>query len=161
MERLAKILLKHNISISSVESFTVGGFASRIGSISGISAVYRGSLVSYQTRIKRDVLNIDEKIIETYGVVSKEIAGLMAINGQKMFDSDLCVSFTGNAGPHPMEDKPVGLIYIGIAYKDYISTFAYELSGGRQDIVKQAISIGIEKILEILKSDLKLNCIDE
>ena len=161
MEKLALELIERNISISSVESFTVGSFANSIGSISGISKVYRGSLVSYQTRIKRDVLHIDQEIIDAYGVVSKEVAGLMAINGKKMFESDICISFTGNAGPTPMEDKPVGLIYIGIAYKDYISTFAYELSGGRQDIVKQAISIGIEKILEILKSDLKLNCIDE
>ena len=66
MDELAKTLIQYNISISSVESFTVGGFANRIGSISGISAVYRGSLVSYQTRIKRDVLHIDEKIIEKF-----------------------------------------------------------------------------------------------
>ena len=78
MEELAKLLIEKGISISSVESFTVGGFANMIGSISGISAVYRGSLVSYQTRIKRDVLHIDEKIIDQYGVVSKEVAGLMA-----------------------------------------------------------------------------------
>lgn len=98
MEELAQLLIEQGISISSVESFTVGGFANMIGSISGISAVYRGSLVSYQTCIKRDVLKIDEKIIDQFGVVSNEVAGLMAIQGQKMFASDLCISFTGNAG---------------------------------------------------------------
>jgi len=151
MEELAQLLIQRNISISSVESFTVGGFAKIIGSISGISAVYRGTLVSYQTRIKRDVLHIDEKIIDQFGVVSKEVAGLMAIQGQKMFDSDVCISFTGNAGPSAMEGKPVGLIYIGIAYDENIYTFCYRLSGSRDDIQKQAILIGIEKILEILK----------
>lgn len=151
MEELAQLLIQRNISISSVESFTVGGFAKAIGSISGISAVYRGTLVSYQTRIKRDVLHIDEKIIDQFGVVSKEVAGLMAIQGQKMFDSDVCISFTGNAGPSAMEGKPVGLIYIGIAYGENIYTFCYRLSGSRDDIQKQAILIGIEKILEILK----------
>lgn len=151
MEELAQLLIQRNISISSVESFTVGGFAKTIGSISGISTVYRGTLVSYQTRIKRDVLHIDEKIIDQFGVVSKEVAGLMAIQGQKMFDSDVCISFTGNAGPSAMEGKPVGLIYIGIAYGENIYTFCYRLSGSRDDIQKQAILIGIEKILEILK----------
>lgn len=151
MEELAHLLMERSISISSVESFTVGGFANMIGSISGISAVYRGSLVSYQTRIKRDVLHIDDTIIQTYGVVSEEVAGLMAIQGQKMFDSDLCVSFTGNAGPTAMEGKPVGLIYIGIAYQDKIHTFCFELSGTREEIKKQAILLGIEKILNILK----------
>ena len=151
MDELAQLLIERHISISSVESFTVGGFAHQIGRISGISAVYCGTLVSYQTRIKRDVLHIDEKIIDQFGVVSKEVAGLMAIQGQKMFDSDVCISFTGNAGPSAMEGKPVGLIYIGIAYGENIYTFCYRLSGSRDDIQKQAILIGIEKILEILK----------
>lgn len=152
MDELAQFLIKNHISISSVESFTVGGFAHMIGSVSGISAVYRGSLVSYQTRIKRDVLHIDEDIIQTYGVVSKEVASLMASQGQKMFDSDICVSFTGNAGPTAMEGKPVGLIYIGIAY-DKIYTFCYELSGTREEITNQAILLGIDKISEILKKN--------
>ncbi|WP_044600443.1 CinA family protein, partial [Candidatus Stoquefichus massiliensis] len=122
---------------------------------SGISAVYRGSLVSYQTRVKRDVLKIDEKVIHQFGVVSNEVAGLMAIQGQRMFDSDLCISFTGNAGPTAMEGKPVGLVYIGIAFQEKIHTFCFELSGGREDIKKQAILLGIEKILNILKKNQK------
>lgn len=153
MDELSKILIEKSISISSVESFTVGGFASLIGSISGISKVYRGSLVSYQTRIKRDVLNINEDVINTFGVVSKEIAGLMAINGQKMFDSDVCISFTGNAGPTAMEGKPVGLIYIAIAYKDSISTYCYHLSGSRSQIKEQAIHLGCDLLLKLLKEE--------
>lgn len=151
MEELAKYLLDHQITIASVESFTVGCFASEIGSIAGISAVYKGSLVSYQTSIKRDVLFIDEKIIDQYGVVSNEVAGLMAISGQRMFHSDICISFTGNAGPSAMEGKPVGQIHMGIVYNGDIHTFCFLLSGSRNEIKKQAILLGIEKILEILK----------
>lgn len=151
MEHLAQILIKKNISISSVESFTVGSFANEIGSIIGISAVYKGSLVSYQTCIKRDVLEIDEKVIQRFGVVSQEIAGLMAIRGQKMFDSDVCISFTGNAGPKAMEEKPVGLIYIGVAYAGKIHTYEFQLTGSRQEIKEKAVRLGIQKILEIIK----------
>ena len=142
MEELVTFLINRNISISSVESFTVGGFASLLGSFSGISKVYRGSLVSYQTCIKRDVLNIDEKVINEFGVVSKETAGLMAINGQKMFNSDICISFTGNAGPSAMEGKPVGLVYIGITFYDQVKTMCFQLNGSRQQIKEQAIYIG-------------------
>ena len=70
-----------------------------------------------------------------------------------MFESDLCISFTGNAGPTAMEGKPVGLIYIGIAYAGEIHTFCFELAGTRDDIKKQAILLGIEKILNILKKN--------
>ena len=52
MEELAQLLMQRQISISSVESFTVGGFAKAIGSISGISAVYRGTLVSIRHVLK-------------------------------------------------------------------------------------------------------------
>ncbi len=159
MEELADILKEKNISIASVESFTVGAFANKIGSIQGISQVYRGSLVSYQSRIKRDVLHIDQDIIDTYGVVSNEVAGLMAIHGKEMFSSDICISFTGNAGPTAMEGKPVGLVYIGIAYLDMIQTYCFELSGTRNDIKNQAVSLGVEKILEILKKNEHFLCI--
>ena len=156
MDELAQILKEKDISISSVESFTVGGFASLIGSISGISQVYRGSLVSYQTRIKRDVLHIDQKIIDNYGVVSNEVAGLMAINGQKMFDSDICISFTGNAGPTAMENKPVGLIYIGIAFFKTISTYCFQFNGSREQIREQAIYLGCNELLKLLKTEYEL-----
>lgn len=156
MEELAEILKLRDISISSVESFTVGGFASLIGSISGISKVYKGSLVSYQTCIKRDVLKIDEKIIDEYGVVSNEVAGLMAINGQKMFESDICISFTGNAGPTAMEGKPVGLVYIGIVFYDKIKTFSLQLNGSRQQIKEQAIYLGCNELLKLLKTEYKI-----
>ena len=160
MERLVKILKEKNLTISSCESLTGGMFASEIVGVSGASSVFKGSFVTYMDECKEILLD-GKEILKTLGAISEEMAYKMASVVKFKLDTNIAVSFTGNAGPTPMEDKPVGLIYIGIAYKDYISTFAYELSGGRQDIVKQAISIGIEKILEILKSDLKLNCIDE
>lgn len=151
MEEIVRLLIEKNVSISSVESFTVGNFALALGSVPGVSAVYKGSLVSYQNIIKHKVLGIPQEVIDTYGVVSNEVAGLMCINGQKMFDTDLCISFTGNAGPDAMEGKKVGLIYIGIAYKSDVHTYEYELSGSRKQIVEQAIAIGKMKISEILK----------
>lgn len=159
MDELADILKENNISIASIESFTVGSFANMIGSIQGISQVYKGSLVSYQSCIKRDVLHIKQNVIDTFGVVSNEVAGLMAIHGKELFDCDLCISFTGNAGPTATEGKPVGLIYIGIAYLDKIQTYCFQLSGKRNDIKNQAVLLGIEKILEILKKNKNFLCI--
>ena len=74
MNELAQLLISHNITVSSVESFTVGNFASMLGSVPGISKVYKGSLVTYQSETKERLLSIDHDIIAKYGVVSKEIA---------------------------------------------------------------------------------------
>ena len=98
MNELAELLIKNNISIGTVESFTVGNFATMLGNIPGISKVYKGSLVTYQSETKERLLGIEHPLIEKYGVVSKEIATLMCVNGKSILDVDLCVSFTGNAG---------------------------------------------------------------
>ena len=138
MDELAKTLIQYNISISSVESFTVGNFAAMLGSIPGISKVYKGSLVTYQSTTKE------------YGVVSKEVASLMCVNGKQILDSDVCVSFTGNAGPDAMEGKPVGLVYIGILYQG-VNIYELNLKGTREEIQKQAIDFVIRKLNEKIK----------
>ena len=59
MEELAELLIKNNISIGTVESFTVGNFATMLGNIPGISKVYKGSLVTYQSQTKERLLGIE------------------------------------------------------------------------------------------------------
>ena len=150
MDELAKALIKYNISISSVESFTVGNFAAMLGSIPGISKVYKGSLVTYQNKTKERLLGISHEVIEKYGVVSKEIASLMCINGKQILDSDICVSFTGNAGPDAMEGKPVCLVYIGILYEG-VNIYELKLKGTREEIQQQAIDFVVRKLIEKIK----------
>lgn len=151
MNELAQLLIQNNISISSVESFTVGNFAAMLGSVPGISKVYKGSLITYQSMTKERLLSIDHQLIEKYGVVSKEIASLMCVNGKAILDSDICVSFTGNAGPEAMEEKPVGEVYIGLNYFGQISVYRLELFGSRYDIVEKAIQFITKKMIEKLK----------
>ena len=75
----------------------------------------------------------------------------MCHNGRQLFNSDICISFTGNAGPSAMENKPVGLVYIGINYLDEIEVLECRLSGGRFEIVNEAIDIAINNILNKIK----------
>lgn len=148
MDELIKILTRKKLSISSCESFTVGNFGARLGSVSGASLVYKGSLICYNTSIKVNVLKVNQETVERYGVVSKEVANEMCINGAKLFDSDICVSFTGNAGPSAMENKPVGLIYIGINFMGKIEVIECHLNGTRHENVNEAIEIALKKLLE-------------
>lgn len=150
MKKLAKLLIGRNISIASVESFTVGNFAAELGKNPGISKVLKGALVSYQNDVKERLLAISQETIDKYGVVSKEVAGLMAMSGHKLFGSDITVSFTGNAGPEVMENKEVGLVYIGIKMEK-VNVYELHLKGGRQEIIEQAIDFAARKILDNLK----------
>lgn len=150
MKALVEELIKKGITIASCESFTVGQFGALVGSIPGASKTYKGTLVTYQTCIKTDVLHVDPQVVEKHGVVSHEVAYEMCLKGKVLFDSDICVSFTGNAGPEAMEDKPVGLVYIGINLFGNIQTFEYRLVGTRASIQKQAVKIAIN----LLKDEL-------
>ena len=131
-------------TLGSVESFTGGKFASEITSVSGASHFFKGALVTYATEEKQRLLGISYLDIDQYGVVSKEIAGQMASNAKKLLNVDYCVSFTGNAGPEAMEDKPVGEIHIGIAFYDSVQVHSFQLEGSRNEIKDKAINIAFE-----------------
>ncbi len=142
-----KLFREKGRTLGSVESFTGGKFASDITSVSGASHFFKGALVTYATEEKARILGIPYSEIDTYGVVSQEIAAQMASHAKSLLNVDYCVSFTGNAGPTAMEDKKVGEIYIGVAFYDKVQVFSYQLEGSREDIQKEAIKIAYE-ILE-------------
>ncbi len=137
-------------TLGSVESFTGGRFASSMTGIAGASKFFVGAYVTYATWEKIRLLNIKKERVDTYGVVSQEIAGDMAMHGKFLLDSDYCISFTGNAGPTPMENKPVGLIYIGISAYNYTQVFQYLLKGTREEVIEQALSLGYQHLAKML-----------
>ena len=144
---LKDYFISNKLTLGSVESFTGGAFASHITKIPGASNFYKGSIITYATEIKENILGISHDLVEKHGVVSAEIAHEMALKGRELLNVDICVSFTGNAGPSAMEDKPVGLVYIGIADKNGVKVHDYLLKGNRCEIQQEAISI-VENILK-------------
>ena len=147
---LKELLEDRHLTIGSIESFTGGEFADMMTRVPGASHVYKGSVITYWTEIKHKVLNIPQDIIDEYGVVSHEVAKEMAYRGRDLLDVDICVSFTGNAGPSAMENKPVGLIYIGIATKSKVKSYEYQLNGSRDEIRNQAI----ENFFSLIREEL-------
>ena len=64
-------------------------------------------------------MKISRKKLDNFGAVSPEISKDMAFNVKKLFNSDIGISTTGIAGPKGgSKDKKVGLVYIGICYKN-------------------------------------------
>ena len=145
-----KLFRESGLTLGSVESFTGGLFAKEITAVSGASKFYKGGLVTYATEEKARLLGISKKDIEQFGVVSKEIALQMVVNGRDLLDVDVCVSFTGNAGPDAMEGKPVGEIYIGLSSKDESLVFPFMLKGSRNSIQEE----GVKNALDIIKKKI-------
>ena len=149
-EEINKLFRDKGYTLGSVESFTGGLFAKEITSIAGASHFYKGGLVTYATEEKNRLLNIPYENIDQYGVVSEQIAEQMAKRGQELLNVDVCVSFTGNAGPEAMEGKPVGQIHIGIAYFEEAEVYSFLLKGDRETIQKE----GVNNALAILEKKI-------
>ena len=152
MKELFEVLKKNNLTLGSVESLTGGLFASTVTSFSGASAVYKGSLITYSPLVKESVCDVDKSIIEKYGVVSHECAYAMAKNGAQILDTDVCVSFTGNAGPTALDGLPVGRIYVGVSYKNEVSTYEFNiLNKDRNEVRSCIVEEAIKLLLKIIK----------
>jgi len=139
-----------NLTLGSVESYTGGLYASETTSISGASKFYKGALVTYYTEEKIKLLGIKRCKVNKFGVVSKEIAYDMAKFGKDKLDVDVCISFTGNAGPSAMENKPCGLVYIGFAIKNEVFVEELHLTGTREEIRKQSLDFANEYVFKKL-----------
>ena len=150
VKEINQIFRQYGRTLGSVESFTGGLFAKEITSVPGASHFYKGGLVTYATEEKNRLIGIPYEAIDQFGVVSKEVATLMAANGQKALNVDYCVSFTGNAGPDAMEGKPVGEVYIAVATYDGVKVYGHQLEGTREEIQKK----GVELALDLLKTTI-------
>lgn len=149
--KLVHELKERKLTIGSVESLTAGLFCSKIAEIPGASAVLRGGLVTYASELKTVLANVDKNLIEIKGVVSEEVAKAMAVGGKEKLNVDICVSFTGNAGPTVLDNKKVGEVYMGIAFDDKINVFRHIFTGDRNEIRNSAVQFACEKILQMLK----------
>ena len=153
LQELGKKLIESTLTISSAESLTGGLFGAKLCEVSGISKVYQGSLVTYQDDVKINLLKVKEETINKYGAVSLECAYEMVKNVQEIFNTDISVSFTGNAGPNPSEGKPVGLVYVGIYFLGDIEVLELNLNGTREEIRNECINVVSKKILKKIENN--------
>ncbi len=131
-EAVVKALKERHLTVATAESCTAGLIAKRITDIPGASEVFECGIVSYANRIKHKVLGVSEEDLNEYGAVSEPVARQMAQGALKISGADIAVSVTGIAGPDSdSTNKPVGLIYIGLADRDNV--WVKELRTSRKD----------------------------
>ncbi|HET7030135.1 MAG TPA: CinA family protein [Candidatus Limnocylindrales bacterium] len=115
-ERLQAACIARRLTMSLAESCTGGLVAAAITDVAGSSSYFQGGVVSYADEAKRDVLGVDEALLQAHGAVSAQVARAMALGARDRFGTDLAASVTGIAGPDGGSPaKPVGLTYVGVA----------------------------------------------
>ncbi len=123
-EVLGELLRQKHLTIATAESSTGGLIASRIVNVAGSSNYCLGGVISYSNKAKVQILGVSEQTLESFGAVSEQTAREMLLGAKRLFGSDIVLCDTGIAGPTGATfNKPLGLHYIGIMFKEKISIY--------------------------------------
>jgi PncC family amidohydrolase len=149
--RIGKLLTKKKLSLAVAESCTGGMVGSAITDIAGSSRYFAGGVIAYDNSIKRRVLKVPQTTLDNYGAVSSQTVRAMARGAQRLFKADCAIAVSGIAGPGGgTEEKPVGLVYIGIAVRKKGFDFECRFKGTRREIRLKTVEQALKKIVEIV-----------
>ena len=155
-EKVANLLIKNNLTLAIAESCTGGYLSKRLTDVPGSSKFYIGSVIAYSNEIKKNILNVDDKILQEKGAVSKESATMLAENIRKKFKSDIGIATTGISGPDGgNQEKPVGLIYIAISTKGNEIVKKFNLIPDRVKHRKSAVQVALNMLRLLIKNKNK------
>jgi len=151
---VGRLLKTQNKTLATAESCTGGAIANLITSVAGASNYFKGAVVSYASSVKESLLKVNSKTIDTYSVVSKEVATEMAVNARVLLKTDYAIATTGNAGPTTDKtDKSVGVVFIAIASSKTVTVQEFNFGQPREKVIGKATS----KALELLRNQLIKN----
>lgn len=132
---VGEMLLNKKVTIATAESCTGGMLAARLINYPGISEVLMEGAVTYSNEAKVKRLGVKKETLDRFGAVSKETAKEMAEGIARTAGTDIGISVTGIAGPGGgTEEKPVGLVYVGLCIKGKTTVRKYNFQGNREKI---------------------------
>jgi len=130
---VGELLTKEKLTIATAESCTGGLVSHRLTQTPGSSDYFMGSIVAYSNNIKMNLLDVQESTLLKYGAVSEETVVEMAIGARTRLGTDIGIATTGIAGPGGgTPEKPVGLVYIGLATEKRVKTRKFIFHFNRQ-----------------------------
>ena len=150
---IADLLIKNNLTVSTAESCTSGLLASRLTDVPGSSQYFKGGSVCYSNELKINDIGVDSDLIERYGAVSEEVVESLAKNIAQKNNTDIGIGITGIAGPDGgTEKKPVGLVFVGIFYKNNLYIKRYNLTPDRITNRELTVTLCLNEIRKILRN---------
>ncbi|NLA69874.1 MAG: competence/damage-inducible protein A [Clostridiales bacterium] len=121
-EVVVRMLKEQNLILTCAESATGGMFGANITEVTGASAVFKQGFIVYSNEAKTTELGVRPETIDSFGVVSAEVAKEMAVGAQRKAKADIAVSVTGFAGPEVESGYTPGDAFVGYAYRDKVGS---------------------------------------
>ena len=150
---LGRLMTEKGFTLATAESCTGGKIATVLTALSGASNYFKGSVVSYATQTKIDVLGVSKSTIDEFSVVSAQVASEMALGIQKLMQVDYAIATTGNAGPAKGDSSvDLGIVFIAIATPKGVFVEEFNFGQPREKVIDRAVSKSLELVYkEILK----------
>lgn len=151
LQTLANNLSTQNLKVTCAESCTGGLLAANLTRLPGSSAWFDMGFVTYSNEAKQQMLNVNPTTLAHYGAVSEEVVREMALGALIASKADYALSISGVAGPSGgSEEKPVGLVWFGVASKKRIWAEFKVFNGDRDQVRAQAVQHAIQLLLSKL-----------
>lgn len=152
-EVTGNLLRRKKLSLAVAESCTGGMLGETLTIVPGSSDYFKGGIISYDGEIKEKLLGVPHTLLTRFGEVSEPVAKAMAEGVRKNCNSDVGLSITGIAGPTGgSQEKPVGLVYIGLADAGQTLVQKHYFHNGRQAIRLRSVRRALNMLrLHIIK----------
>ena len=148
-DAVAKVMGRRGQTLGLAESLTGGLAASRLVNVPGASNWFRGSVVSYASEVKFDVLGVPDG-----PVVSEDAARAMAEGARRVLGADVGLSVTGVAGPDEQDGQPVGTVFVGLARPGHdAEAVGFNVPGDRARVRQYATIAALDILRRSLASD--------
>ncbi len=140
---VGQLLIASNQTLSVAESCTGGGLGQMLTTVPGSSQYFLGGIISYDNRVKTSLLKVDSHDLALQGAVSATVAEQMALGVKNLLGTTWGLSITGIAGPDGGNDnKPVGLVYVGLARADGgITSFEFRFGATKDRALIRHLSL--------------------
>jgi nicotinamide-nucleotide amidase len=146
-DAVVALLASRRQSLATAEGVTAGLVAERLGSVPGVSAWFHGGIIAYDNRLKVELLSVPQALLDAKGAVSAEVAEAMAVGCRTRLRTDLAVSTVGVAGPSDAgPDRPVGLVYVGLAWQGGASSVSFSWIGTRAEVQSRTAKLALNRV---------------
>lgn len=144
-EATGDLLRKRGLTLAVAESCTGGLLGASLTRAPGSSDYFLGGVICYSNRLKVQLSGVDSHLLAQSGAVSEQVARQMASGVRRLLSADIGLSITGIAGPTGgTDEKPVGLIFVGLAFENSVEVRRLQLSGDRETIRARAANLAID-----------------
>jgi nicotinamide-nucleotide amidase len=149
VQKVVDVLTRRGLKVATAESCTGGLIGDTLTSVPGSSTYYEGGVISYSNALKQRFLGVTAATLEQYGAVSEETAQEMATGIRDAAGVDIGIATTGIAGPGSgTPEKPVGLVYIGLADSDGVLVERHVFDGSRRENKLATVRAALQMLID-------------